>query len=76
MKSSRILFRINLGLAVFLGLGWAYFYSFILADDVFRMPRAMTANLAIAGLNLIFFTSLALIPLTYRLQKHAREDKR
>jgi hypothetical protein len=73
MKTSRIIFYVNLGFVIFLGVGWVYFYSFILMDDVFRMPRVMTANWAIAGLNLIFLASLVLLPFTYRRLKHANE---
>jgi hypothetical protein len=73
MKTSRIIFYVNLGFAVFLGIGWAYFYSFILLDDVFRIPRAMKANWAIAGLNLIFLTSLVLLPFTFRRRKQVNK---
>lgn len=70
MKTSKIIFYVNLGFAIFLGVGWIYFYSFILADDVLRMPRAMTANAAIAGLNAVFLASLVLLPFTHRIKKH------
>lgn len=70
MKTSKIIFNINLGLAIFLGAGWVYFYYFILMDDVFRMPSAMTANIAIAGLNALFLASLVLLPFTFRRVKH------
>lgn len=76
MKTSRIVFYVNLGFAIFLGIGWVYFYSFILMDDVSRMPRAMTLNETIAGLNAIFVISLVLLPFTYRHSKHTSEIKK
>lgn len=73
MKTSRIIFYVNLGFAIFLGVGWVYFYSFTLIDDIARMPRAMTLNVTIAGLNLMFLGSLVLLPFTYRRRKHENE---
>jgi len=75
MKISKILFYINLGSAMFLGIGWVYFYSFIILDDISRVPQALIANVVIAGLNTLFFISLVLLPFTYRHKKH-RNDVR
>jgi len=69
MKSRKILFIVNLSLVIFLGVGWFYFYSMILLDDITRMPRALTINAAILGLNIIFAASLILLPTTYRNRK-------
>jgi len=69
MKSRKILFITNLSLVIFLGIGWFYFYSMILLEDITRMPRAITMNAAILGLNIIFATSLILLPITYRNRK-------
>lgn len=66
MKTSTAFFYINLGFAIFLGIGWIYFYSFIIMDDISRMSRALMANAVIAGLNAIFLISLVLLPLTFR----------
>ncbi len=66
MKTSKILFYINLGFTIFLAIGWIYFYALIIMDDISRMPRALMANAAIAGLNVIFLISLVLLPFTYR----------
>lgn len=62
----KVIFYVNLGFSIFLAVGWVFFYSFILMDDITRIPRALIANAAIAGLNLIFFISLVLLPFTYR----------
>jgi len=69
MKSRKILFIVNLSLVIFLGVGWFYFYSMILLDDITRMPRALTINVAILGLNIIFTASLISLPITYRNRK-------
>jgi len=69
MKTRKILFITNLSLVIFLGIGWFYFYSMILLEDITRMPRAITMNAAILGLNIIFATSLILLPITYRNRK-------
>ncbi len=66
MKTSKALFLINLGFTIFLAVGWFYFYALIIMDDISRMPRALMANAAIAGLNAIFLISLVLLPLTFR----------
>ena len=66
-KPSKI-FYANLGFAIFLGIGWVYFYYFILIDDISIMPRALTTNYTITGLNVIFVASLILIPFTYRIK--------
>jgi hypothetical protein len=76
MKTSKILFYINLGFAIFLGIGWVYFYSFIILDDISRMPRALTRNAAITELNVLFLISLVLLPLTYRHGKHRNEIRK
>ncbi len=76
MKTSKILFYINLGFVIFLGIGWVYFYSFIILDDISRMPRALIRNEAIAGLNVLFFISLVLLPFTYRRKKHRNEIRK
>lgn len=69
MKNSKIIFYINLGFVIFLAVGWFYFYTMIIMDDITRMPLAMTLNTAITGLNVIFVISLVLLPFTYRLRK-------
>jgi len=66
MKTFKALFLINLSFAIFLAVGWIYFYAFIIMDDISRMPRALMANAAIAGLNAVFLISLVLLPFTYR----------
>lgn len=55
---SKLLYRINLGLVLFLGIGWFLFYWFTLTEDITKMPRAMTLNHVIFGLNVLFVTSL------------------
>ena len=70
MKTSKTLFYVNLGFSIFLGIGWIFFYSFIIMDDITRIPRALVANATIAGLNAIFFLSLAMLPFTYRFRRH------
>jgi hypothetical protein len=69
MKTRKILFITNLLLVIFLGVGWFYFYSMILLDDITRMPRALTINATILGLNIIFAASLILLPIAYRNRK-------
>ena len=69
MKTKKILFITNLSLVIFLGVGWFYFYSMILLDDITRMPRALTINATILGLNIIFAASLILLPIAYRNRK-------
>jgi len=69
MKKSKLFFGMNLGVVIFLGIGWFYFYWFTLTDDITRMPGAMTANSIIAGLNLLFASSLILLPISYRKRK-------
>jgi len=64
------------GFVIFLGIGWVYFYSFIIMDDISRMPHALTANTVIAGLNAIFLISLVLLPFTYRRGKHRSEIRK
>jgi hypothetical protein len=69
MKTRKIFFIVNLSLVIFLGAGWFYFYSMILLDDITRMPRALTINAAILGLNIIFAASLISLLITYRNRK-------
>lgn len=69
MKKSRLLFRINLGVVIFLGTGWFYFYWLILTKHISGMPHAMTVNHVITALNLIFIVSLCLLPISYRKRK-------
>ncbi len=69
MKTRKKLFITNLLLVIFLGVGWFYFYSMILLDDITRMPRALTINATILGLNIIFAASLILLPIAYRNRK-------
>jgi len=69
MNLSKLFFRINLGVVIFLAVGWFYFYWFTLTTDVFSMIRAMSANYIIFGLNLIFASSLILLPISYRNRK-------
>ena len=69
MKTKKILFIANLSLVIFLGVGWFYFYSMILLDDITRIPRALTINAAILGLNILFATSLISLPIAYRNRK-------
>lgn len=69
MKSRKIRYIANLSLVIFLGVGWFYFYSMILLDDITRMPRALTMNAVILGLNIIFAASLISLPITYRKRK-------
>jgi hypothetical protein len=76
MKTSKILFYINVGFVIFLGIGWIYFYSFIILHDVSRMPRALTMNAVITGLNVLFLISLVLLPFTYRRGKHGNEIRK
>jgi len=66
---TKVFFIVNLTLVIFLGIGWFLFYSMILFDDVTRMPRALTRNAAIFGLNIIFAASLISLPITYRKRK-------
>ena len=66
---TKVFFIVNLTLVIFLGTGWFLFYSMILFDDVTRMPRALTRNAAILGLNIIFAASLISLPITYRKRK-------
>ena len=72
MKTSKALFLINLGFTIFLAVGWIYFYALIIMDDISRMPRALMANAAIAGLNVIFIINLVLLPFSYRFQKQLK----
>jgi hypothetical protein len=76
MKTSKILFYINVGFVIFLGIGWVYFYSFIMLHDFSRMPRALTMNVVITGLNVLFLISLVLLPFTYRRGKHRNEIRK
>jgi hypothetical protein len=76
MNTSKILFYINIGFVIFLGIGWIYFYSFIILHDVSRMPRALTMNAVITGLNVLFLISLVLLPFTYRRGKHEDEIRK
>ncbi len=69
MKISKLLYRINLGLVLFLGTGWFYFYWLILTKNIERMFYAMTINSTIFGLNLLFVSSLILLPISYRRRK-------
>jgi len=69
MKSRKIRYIANLSLVILLGVGWFYFYSMILLDDITRMPRALTMNAVILGLNIIFAASLISLPITYRKRK-------
>lgn len=69
MKTRKILFVVNLSLVIFLSAGWFYFHSMILLDDITRMPDALTRNIAILGLNIIFVASLIFLPITYRKRK-------
>ncbi len=69
MKTRKILFIVNLSLVIFLGVGWFFFYSMILLDDITRMSRALTINATILGLNIIFAASLFSLPITYRNRK-------
>lgn len=69
MKLSKLLYRINLGVVIFLGIGWFYFYSLILTKNIEKMPYAMTINPVIFGLNLMFAASLILLPISYRKRK-------
>jgi hypothetical protein len=69
MNSKKIFFITNLSMVIFLGAGWFLFYHMILLDDIARMPRALTLNGAILGLNVIFASSLILLPITYRRRK-------
>jgi hypothetical protein len=56
-------------MVIFLGVGWFLFYHMILFDDIARMPRALTLNGTILGLNVIFASSLILLLITYRRRK-------
>jgi hypothetical protein len=69
MNSKKIFFIINLSMVIFLGVGWFLFYHMILFDDIARMPRALTLNGTILGLNVIFASSLILLLITYRRRK-------
>lgn len=69
MKLSRLLFKINLVIAVSLGLGWLYFYWFTLTTDVAGIIPAMTANYVIFGSNFLFIFSLISLPISYRHSK-------
>ena len=69
MKTRKIIFIANLSLVIFLGIGWFYFYTMILLEDITRMPRALTINAVILGLNIIFAASLISLPITYRNRK-------
>lgn len=69
MKTRKIVFIANVSIVIFLSAGWLYFYSMIILDDITRMPGALTINAAIFGLNIIFASSLILLPITYRNRK-------
>lgn len=69
MKTRKILFIANVSIVIILSVGWFYFYTMIFLDDITRMPRALTINATILGLNIIFVTSLILLPITYRNRK-------
>ena len=69
MKTRKVLFIANVSIVIFLSVGWYYFYTMIFLDDITRMPHALTINATILGLNIIFATSLILLPITYRIRK-------
>lgn len=69
MKAFKLFYRINLGLVLFLGTGWFYFYWLILTKHIEKMPHAMTMNSVILGLNLLFAASLVLLPISYQRRK-------
>ena len=66
MKLSKLLYLINLGIVIFLGSGWFFFYWFTLTTDLSNMLHAMTMNYTIAGLNLTFAISLILLPISFK----------
>ena len=69
MKLFKLLFRINLGIAISLGIGWLYFYWFTLTTDITGMMPAMSANYIIFGSNLLFASSLVSLPISFRYRK-------
>ncbi|MEM2161117.1 MAG: hypothetical protein QXN55_09210 [Candidatus Nitrosotenuis sp.] len=69
MRLSRLLFRINLGIATSLGISWLYFYWFTLTTDITDMIPAMTANYIIFGSNFLFASSLVSLPISFRYRK-------
>lgn len=69
MKILNLLYRINLGLVLFLGAGWFYFYWLVLTKNIEKMPHAMTMNHTIFGLNVLFASSLILLPILYKKRK-------
>lgn len=69
MKKSKLFYRINLGVVILLGIGWFYFYWFILTTDISKMLNALTTNTVISSLNLIFVASLILLPISYKWKK-------
>ena len=70
------LFKINLGIVIFLSIGAAYFTLgplIMFERDFFTVVSIVTQNYAMIGLWLIYFTNIIFLPIT--LKKKGRKWK-